>query len=81
MHDLRGKLKSAGVPEPNRAQRRRGEALEKLGQAVDDLHREATETIKRIREKAEEAPATQRVVERTSKGVRTVRCRGPRPKS
>lgn len=70
MHDLRDKLVQAGVPEPNRAERRKAEAMVKLGKALDPRPEEPRTAI--------EAPKPERIVERTSKGVRTIRCGPPR---
>lgn len=91
MHDLRDELRDAGVPEPNRADRRKAEALERMSgaaipKAVLEEARRRGEAAHREVEAEIEGGATVeeavvRVVERTSKGVRTIRCGGPRPKS
>lgn len=86
MHDLRDKLLQAGVPEPNRAEKRRSAALEKLGQrpyteddAQPGVARLSDEAVRFLQDcppdpEAEEKPE----VRRLPGGVRHVRCGPPR---
>lgn len=82
MHDLRDELRDAGVPEPNRADRRKAEALERLGPKKAKDREEpgypAAEDVEAANKLQCPDEARKPAVRRLPGGVRHVRCGPPR---